>query len=354
MDRKQSNALTGLKGLAILVIFLFHTLNIDHFGLPEAFSFLKAYGGYFGNYIFFMLSGFLISHTYRDRIRSGESSLGFFLGKRLIKLYPVYLLSNTIMHISMINKHGALILNVEQSILTALLQSGGTLYKQSPWNYPTWFVCVLFLCYILYYAITSLCKNHTRYVCGLILISIWGYILIKRNWNLPYCSMYCGQGFLNFFLGCLLKEIFELVRSRHRSRRVLCAAFQLAALLIFAVKTDFVTTAGDVRIVFSLMLCPALIYLVLESRLLNRIFSSKLMMCAGLLSSSVFFWHAVVYDICDPYYFETWGLTHRPAYLLYVGAVLIVSLLSYLLLEKKFTQFLQQKYAVALSAKKDV
>ena len=102
------------------------------------------------------------------------------------------------------------------------------------------------------------------------------------------------------------------------------------------------------------MLCPALIYLVLESRLLNRIFSSKPMMCTGLLSSSVFFWHAVVYDICDPYYFETWGLTHRPAYLLYVGAVLIVSLLSYLLLEKKFTQFLQQKYTVAFSAKKDV
>lgn len=65
-------ALEGLRVLLILVIVYFHGYPL--FGVPGAGDmelYFRSYGGVLGNQGFFFLSGFLMAHRYRDRIRPG-------------------------------------------------------------------------------------------------------------------------------------------------------------------------------------------------------------------------------------------------------------------------------------------
>lgn len=99
MDKKRFfDSLTGLKGIFIYIIVLFHTLPDTPFinAIPMT-SLIGIYGGTFGNYMFFMLSGFLMAYSYRKKIEKHEISLKAYLLRRLFKLYPLYLLSNMVM-----------------------------------------------------------------------------------------------------------------------------------------------------------------------------------------------------------------------------------------------------------------
>lgn len=47
-----------------------------------------------GNYFFFMLSGFLIAHSYKDKVSSNEIDFISFIKNRLSKIYPLYIVTN--------------------------------------------------------------------------------------------------------------------------------------------------------------------------------------------------------------------------------------------------------------------
>ena len=59
-------------------------------GIP----YIELYGGDFGNSMFFMLSGFLLSAGYRNRLSSGTVPFQDYMLRRLAKLYPLYLITN--------------------------------------------------------------------------------------------------------------------------------------------------------------------------------------------------------------------------------------------------------------------
>ena len=70
-------ALDGLRGVAVVIVLLFHA------GLPWLS------GGYLGVSVFFTLSGYLItSLLLTEHARSGRVSLGAFYGRRMRRLLP--------------------------------------------------------------------------------------------------------------------------------------------------------------------------------------------------------------------------------------------------------------------------
>ena len=86
---RQLNALTGIRILAATAVFL------SHLGAPEVFpESLRIFfaSGYNGVTVFFVLSGFLLTWNYVDRLlplRVG--SLWTFFVARFARIYPVYL-----------------------------------------------------------------------------------------------------------------------------------------------------------------------------------------------------------------------------------------------------------------------
>jgi peptidoglycan/LPS O-acetylase OafA/YrhL len=86
MSSKHFNSLDGLRGLAILLVFVYHAHN--HLITAGRFGFLCS-GGWVGVDLFFVLSGFLITGILFDS-RNSESFYRNFYIRRTLRLFPVY------------------------------------------------------------------------------------------------------------------------------------------------------------------------------------------------------------------------------------------------------------------------
>jgi peptidoglycan/LPS O-acetylase OafA/YrhL len=77
-------SLDGLRGLAALFVLVRHT--------GEYWSFYP-HRSYLAVDLFFLLSGFVIAHSYEARLAAGRLTALQFVGVRLVRLYPMYLLA---------------------------------------------------------------------------------------------------------------------------------------------------------------------------------------------------------------------------------------------------------------------
>jgi peptidoglycan/LPS O-acetylase OafA/YrhL len=84
MPRNRYAYLDGIRGLAAILVLVRHTGNFWHFGF---------YRSYLAVDLFFILSGFVIAYAYDEKLCDGKISLTQFLKIRLIRLYPVFLMS---------------------------------------------------------------------------------------------------------------------------------------------------------------------------------------------------------------------------------------------------------------------
>jgi peptidoglycan/LPS O-acetylase OafA/YrhL len=86
IQRGRFVALDGLRGVAVLIVLLAH--GSEYNLLPETFL---SYGGWLGVIVFFVLSGFLITHLLlKERSTSGRISLVNFYARRALRIWPLY------------------------------------------------------------------------------------------------------------------------------------------------------------------------------------------------------------------------------------------------------------------------
>ena len=97
LKSKSIDALTGVRFLAALLVFLFHfgAAFSARIGMPEFISnFL--HNGKVGVSVFFVLSGFILTYTYTKRFAHQIDWVDFFVS-RFARIYPVYLLALLLM-----------------------------------------------------------------------------------------------------------------------------------------------------------------------------------------------------------------------------------------------------------------
>lgn len=230
MERENGKRYAGLDVLRILFcygIVIYHINDVFQSAPSRYFPFLCRYGGYLGNYFFFMASGFLMACRQKDRI--SEEHLPHFLWARLRKIYPMYLLSTLSILIL-----GGTEITVGRILSSVFLVSTGWLDGDTmPLNFPAWFLCILVICELWYFAIGKLSARFPRLylpLCGF--FAVWGAALQIMNWEIPLNYRTCGEGYLNFFLGVLLAELFVKVSFPRRGHLVTGGSALLAALLL--------------------------------------------------------------------------------------------------------------------------
>lgn len=205
--------LDALRGLCAILVVFFHLPVSSHFhALP-----LTRHGYLFVDF-FFVLSGFVIAHAYRERIGSlGDA--GRFLVRRVGRVWPL--------HLAILAAFVAVELcrlwfrfdavppfsgdrAPEYLITNALLIQAFGIHSHLTWNGPAWSISVEMGCYVLF--ALMLLSAPRRFTPIAILLAAAGALIVlafaPRYMNTTYNFGFPRAAY-GFLLGCLVQRIWS-------------------------------------------------------------------------------------------------------------------------------------------------
>lgn len=311
-QQNRFDSITGMRGAACLCIVCFHffCLFVDDYGLSYDAVLWMLHTKYFFEYsknaveLFFMLSGFLTAWHYRGRIR--EMSFISYFKKHYGKLIGASLavnlwaLANSIIRLKIGLADGVCTPTPLRFVLSVLMINTGwfTSYSQTllPINTTMWFIDVLVLCYLIYYAIGRLVKNTSAYIALCAVMVGIGWICLEHTPELPFLWSFNGRGYAPFFLGALLAEFQTNVGRKWRDRISLVWITFVAAFFAFHMIVGFEQVFGSFGTLnyvryFEFVAAPGLILAALNLRPVERILSWKALTWLGALSSAIYYVH---------------------------------------------------------------
>lgn len=193
---------------------------------------------------FFMLSGFVMSWTYLERIRSRSTGMGRFAILRLSRLYPLHLL--TLLAVAILqygymrlNGHGFVYQfnNLYHFSLHLFMASQWGFQRGPSFNDPIWSVSVEVLLYALFYLLARFTGYSVKIFISL---SLLGFLLFAINF-----ASGLGRGLFCFFIGCLLAEGLKTANRFDSRTRVEAATYLCLVVAMFATVGYYQHHVGD-------------------------------------------------------------------------------------------------------------
>ena len=292
-------ALESLRGLAAISVAIFHLDINSHFKkifFPNSWILVD---------FFFVLSGFVISLNYIERIPSLKK-LFQFQRKRFLRLYPLHLFTlilflsweiaelfgSSIFGFSLNsspfekNNINALISNI------FLLQSWTS--NQATFNYPSWSISAEFVTYGIFGILILLSKNNRKLIIIFLMISISALGLALSKTSFDIGSLRC---LYSFSIGALTHLIYEKQKKSHSNLSSLPLTFSIflnILLIIF-----FGTKEFNYLILFPILFAITIFIVAITPRnkLINKLLINRFLVYCGSLSYSIYMLHAFVWRI---------------------------------------------------------
>ena len=296
-EKSTIHSLGLLRLIFILGIVLFHVHSV--FGDPCVSVLGKAYkwGGGLGNIFFFVSSGLLISRAYYRRLAQSDGlTLPAFLGRRLVTIYPLFLITNVFMFAYEAMKTTPPTIDFSRLLMTLLFVGKGWVGNQEPYNFPTWFVCVLVLCYVLYYAIVRISKSRLSYRVLLFAGILLGYVGRIGTIDLPLLNSATGGGEMYFFIGCALNELlYDESRCSPLEKYIYIMLFgAFGFITVASCLFGFGNIASDTSLLLGAIVVPCVLIICFKVKWLNSFCDNRLFKHLSHLSTPLFYWHIPV------------------------------------------------------------
>ncbi|MDN3677222.1 acyltransferase [Flavobacterium paronense] len=368
-DKAYLNNLTALRGIAALLVVVFHSNEIvsNFITTEQTFWFRKLY---LMVDLFFILSGFIMCYVYETYFNDSTQSRKTieFLKARLARIYPLHLVTLAALVLAVgityaIGKDGnygafSLALYNPKAIITNifLLQSAH-IHNMFTWNVPSWSISAEWLAYLVF---PFLVKPFSKFSISQTLLTIAilfalyaglvFYIAPNRVPMFPFLSTAAdldltydwgfARGIIGFVLGMCAYRFFmrNVLKNTLGNGWVLLVIVALYSVYMHFNLTDF----GAPLFFFIILLSTAY-----GSKNMNAFFASAPLQKLGLWSYSIYMWHGafifIVFEIQSwlqtkpplpgpPDYF---GITNPLVLLLLcVSITLIIGALSYRFIEK--------------------
>jgi len=347
---KNYPALTGLRGVAIIIVLLYH-LGINRI-LRHYDAWLT---GRLGVDIFFVLSGFLITTILiKEKINIGYISLKKFYARRALRILPVaYLFLFVLMFINYFFKI---------NISTKSFVFGFLYIKNLPvsgindnWTNHFWSLSVEEQFYLYFPLLLVLGINKAGFFAsvaiGLILLfSLFGinhfsvFYTNKLLYDVCRLAMYLfWEGGFPIFIGCLFailsfKKIIDL--EKFRNNHFLSAFIFITVIVIHSSSFYFYKPYLSEFLVD--ILTGIIILLSINSKnLFSSLLQTRFLMWMGTISYSIYIWQQIFVRIPAYWVNSRWlGLSYNSllfvADLLRLIAILITACLSYYFFERRF------------------
>lgn len=286
-NNKTYNSINCLKIVFSLMIVLIHTgATYGYpFGNLNIIRNIYSYGGMYGNYFFFICSGFFNALHYADGISENNITCEQFMKRRIAKVYPVYFCASVVQVILLVREDS--ILTVKELILNILLITTGWIEDTYPFVFPAWFFSQLIICYLVFYFITKWGRNNKNLIY--ILAIVGGYFLLISDYKFPFLYRHNGEGLCNFFVGVVLCHIIRVLIQKNNLTKVKLLMGAIILSVVALTMLGVVSLGTD--IVFE---CIFVYFPCLFIMLSNSFFDGKLKAIGDLMSGIsiyIFLWH---------------------------------------------------------------
>lgn len=236
-------ALDSWRGICAVFVVVFHFITAMPSGLEHS-TFVR--NSYLFVDFFFVLSGFVLCHTYRDKIETGADVVRFAL-RRLGRVWPLHavVLACFIAAIVCVNRlphpsdlaltwHGTRY--SADAIVPSLLLLNAVHLQSDAWNGPAWsigaefYVYILFALVVLVFNRRLLLPSLALSIAALALVYSWAPCLMNTTWD--YGIIRCIAG---FFAGVVAFHVYEMTGRPGILRATLWELAAVALAVVFVI-----------------------------------------------------------------------------------------------------------------------
>lgn len=341
-------ALTGLRGLAALIVFWTHTrialaAHGLHFEMPVIVERLLLGGGRQVD-IFFVLSGFIMALIYRRWFAAGITGSAYrqFLRRRLARIWPLHMVMLLLVVAAMVAGHqlGLKVNNGVERFDYAVLPEHvlmvhawrASMEVYGTWNPPSWSVSIEWLAYFLFPMLIWCTERWASrpFVPIALAVAIGFWLNTLTIWG-QYGMEGIARGLSEFTLGCLLANLHggPLARWLQTGR----GSWLATGLLIggFAL-------VPDTGFIVGVLTAPLLLALSGTANAPAVFFGSRVMFFLGEISYSIYLGHflftSVAYRLISVEWMKTGPLETVVGLLLINAFVVAAATATYYLIER--------------------
>ncbi len=344
--------LESMRGLAACFVVLYHSPFIFS---DTSLSFIA--NSYLFVDLFFVLSGFVITHAYSERILAGLT-LFRFAGLRLARLYPLhlamlfaYLLFVLVKHYAYLNGFGGPQEfdknNLGSFIANLLLIHSLGLYNYGTWNIYSWSISVEFYTYVVFFVlITTLDRRKSIIFPAVIATLIYVFVLYINSGQINVIYQFgifrCLAG---FYLGVLIYRL--RIKQKYKLRYL--NLLECAALLGLITSVSLAHTGVTAQVLVIISLGAAIyVFSQDQSGIFGRILNLSLLACIGRWSYSIYMLHGLFIAIIYSFFLyvikvsthDLSGVVTVIANTLLLIVVIVISKYSYQHIEQRFQKIL--------------
>lgn len=341
-------ALTGLRGLAALIVFWGHTREALasrglFFDVPEVFERLFLAGGRQVD-IFFVLSGFIMALIYRSWFTDGITSTAYwqFLRRRIARIWPLHafiilLVVGTVVgsQLAGMKTNNGLerfdFWTLPQHLL--LVHAWGPfMHGSGEWNPPSWSVSIEWLAYFLFPLLLWGTAGWIRRPWLPIAVTVAiGFALNSQiTWGL-WGSEGVARGLSEFTLGCLLANLYGSPVAEWLQTRL--GSWLAAGLLIIGF-----ALVPNTGFIIGVLTAPLLLALSGKANPPATFFGSRPMFFLGEISYSIYLGHflftSIAYRLISVEWMKTGAFEAAVGLVLINAFVIGISTASYYLIEQ--------------------
>jgi len=293
--------LTSLRFMFALMVILSHCISISTSFDQHIFQ-----EGFVGVSFFFVLSGFIISYSYKKRLLEKNISKHQFWIARLARIYPLHLATlffAVLLHLEIWQNtwRGICHFIPNLFLLQAFIPEQSFYYS---FNSPSWSLC----CEMLFYALFpvfiqwfSSIRKLLAVLFVLMTIILTGMAYTPQDQTLVNTIWYVNPFFrlCDFFIGMLLLEFYERYRHIHLSYKK-ASLFEILASVIFLV---FYLSANSFSIVYRassyywIPVSLVVFVFALQRGCISKLLSNKYLVYLGKISFGVYMFHFLVLDV---------------------------------------------------------
>lgn len=354
MKRERIHPLDSLRGFAALGVTLFW--HYSHFGPARvfdgvAFDWLYRYGLMLVDF-FFVLSGFVLSHVYLDKLARRDVRPSAFFVLRFSRLYPLHCASLLFVAAMQWFREGRGLgdfvygsNDAVHFVLNLLFLQQGVVRTDYSFNGPAWSLTVEEVSYLCFFVSLFFFAKQYRRVFGLLLVL--GIAINLGAFDTHVFNLDISRGLVGFFAGCLAFQLRAWARRAGASGRLALLSAVVFAVTVGVFVRDGYPRTTAILIVHSLVMFPALVLLVLETPLLRRILSFSPFTYLGEISYSLYMLHFPVQIVLATLDESLgWGLDRRSVsfFSMYAFVTLGVSAASFQLFERPVQAWIRRRW----------